>query len=133
MGKVAAHLRILTNTYKPAAAVERAHFIGHDGAQLAVAGAKAEAISQDAWDAADIARAADDYAGNYNGLAGTIYGFDDLVAGAAFADGAELASDGDGAGVTAVAADYVNAIAHKAAGAAGDIVLVRKIEPYKKA
>ena len=133
MGKVAAHLRVLTNTYKPTAAVIRARFIGHDGNQIGVLGAKAEAIAQDAWDAADIARAADDLSGNYKGLAGTLSGFEELEASAPFADGAELTSDAAGKGITAVATNWVNAIAYKAAGAAGDIVMVRKIEGYIKA
>jgi len=124
---------VLTWTYKPTAAVTRARFIGDNGNQIAVAGAKARAISQDSWTADDIARSASDLSGNYAGMTGTILGFEELEVDAAYATiGLELTSTNDGRGTQAVSTQTVNAILYSASSAAGDRVTVLKCDPYVK-
>lgn len=114
MAKYSWFKRVLTLTRKPTVAVTSNRFVDINGNQLTVANTRAHGISQDDYDANDIAQ------NPQQGLAITVIGVEELEAGAAVAAGAFVTSDASGRGVTATTGQIVNAIAQEAAGALGD-------------
>ncbi len=125
MGKLAYSKPSFTDGVKPTVAVSRARFVGGNGNQLTVAGAKARGISVDGWDPTDL----QDAAGKLNIV---ILGIAELEAGGVVAPLARVTSDTSGRGVTVAVDQAVNAIAlNDANTATGDYFPVLIIDGYE--
>ncbi|HSY51152.1 MAG TPA: hypothetical protein VLC46_20265 [Thermoanaerobaculia bacterium] len=121
---IAAETDILSLTRQPSAPVARGLFVGEDGN---VVGAHVKALGISRY--GDVTSA--DVALNRDVIIGVL-GLFPLIVGTPFANGAEIASDANGKGITAVAGDYVNAIAMEQGVNTGDVVLVYRVS-YKLA
>jgi hypothetical protein len=109
----------MTDTRKPLAAVTRSRFVGDDGLNLAVAGARALGVAQDTLTATDIT--------NKETLTITLDGIEELEINASINANTftKIASDALGRGVAAVAGDAINAISLNVENAvAGDRIPV---------
>lgn len=124
MAKIAWFKRLLTLTMKPVAAVTRNRFVDKAGAQLTVANSRAFGITQDDYDATDLAQ------NPQQGVAVTVQGVEELEVGAATAANAYLTNDASGRGVTATTGQTVNAIGLEAGSAAGDRVPALIVAPF---
>jgi len=118
----ATEIDLLSLTRVPTAALARGLFAGEDGNPIG-AGARALGISR----FGDLSSA--DVTAKKEATIG-VEGLFPLIVGTPFAKGAQLASDANGKGITAVAGDYVNAIAEEQGVNAGDVVMVRRVQ-YK--
>jgi hypothetical protein len=119
---IAAEIDLLSLTRVPTAALARGLFAGENGNPIG-AGARALGISR----FGDLSTA--DVAAGKEATIG-VEGVFPLIVGTAFAKGAEIAADANGKGITAVAGNYVNAIAEEQGVTAGDVVMVRRVQ-YK--
>jgi hypothetical protein len=114
MAKQAWYKRLLTLTRKPTVAVTSNRFVDGAGNQLTVANTRALGISQDDYDATDLAQ------NPQQGVAVTIMGIEELEVGAATVLNGFLTTDASGRGVNATTGQIVNAIGLEAGTAAGD-------------
>jgi hypothetical protein len=112
----ATEIDLMSLTRIPTVALPRGVFVGEDGNPIG-AGARALGISR----IGDLSTA-DVAAGKETAIG--VYGLYPLIVGTPFAKGAKLAADANGKGITAVAGDYVNAIAQEQGVNAGDVVMV---------
>lgn len=116
----ATEIDLLSLTRIPTVALPRGVFAGEDGNPIG-AGAMALGISR----VGDLSSA--DVAAKKEATIG-VHGLYPLIVGTPFANGAKLASDANGKGITAVAGDYVNAIAQEQGVNALDVVMVRRVQ-----
>jgi hypothetical protein len=117
---IATEIDVLSLTRVPTVALPRGVFAGEDGNPIG-AGAMALGISR----FGDLS--AGDVAAGKEATIG-VDGLFPLIVGTPFAKGAKLASDANAKGITAVAGDYVNAIAEEQGVTAGDVVRVRRVQ-----
>jgi hypothetical protein len=119
---IATEIDVLSLTRIPTVALPRGVFAGEDGNPIG-AGARALGVSR----IGDLSSA--DVTAKKTATIG-VQGLFPLIVGTAFAKGAELAADANSKGITAVAGNYVNAIAEEQGVTAGDVVMVRRVQ-YK--
>lgn len=104
MAKLAYFKRLFTDSVKPTVAVSRGRFVGADGNQLSVAGAKMRGVSQDSF-------APTEASDSVSRLTITLEGIEIVIAGGNVNPNARVTSDNQGCAVAVAADQAVNGIA----------------------
>jgi hypothetical protein len=113
-------IEILQRTVFPTAAVSVCRFVGDDGNQVSVAGARALGISRGWYTTTDVT--------NNRGLTVVVLGYGTIESGGNYNVGDRLASDNQGRAIKRTAGQVVNAIACEQSTASGQGTLVLLVQ-----